>query len=155
MVRTVTPAARSGVCPPVLRQDYLARQLAALFAALRRATERVDEDDAAGAMDEVNRGYTLLPGVDRSLLAYLSAEALHRALEDEPRVRALARLRATEALALTKLDRDTPPESILRIAHQALMLYHHVGLGEDATDAATMQRLLACIDHLEATVESR
>ncbi|MEM6790688.1 MAG: hypothetical protein AAF715_24430 [Myxococcota bacterium] len=154
MVRTVTPAARSGVCPPVLRQDYLARQLAALFAALRRAAERVDEDDAAGAMDEVNRGYTLLPGVDRSLLMYLSAEALHRALEDEPRVRALARLRATEALALMKLD-DTPPESILRIAHQALMLYHHVGLGEDATDAATMQRLLTCIDHLEATVKSR
>jgi len=133
----------------VLRQDFLTRQLSALFAALQRATARLEDEDVDGAMKEVDQGYTLLPGVDRSLLSYLSADAICDSLGDEVRLRALARLRATEAAVLTQ-KRAASPERVLRVAYQALLLYREVGVGGEEADAAVVQRLLACIEHLEA-----
>lgn len=152
---SVTVGARPGVSTFVLRQDYLARQLSALFAALRNATERLAEDDPDGAMKEVHKGYTLLPGVDRSLLGYLSVDAIVESLGgDEARGRALARLRATEALVSARGAKDSP-EHALRMAHQALLLYQAVGLGGEEADAVVMQRLLGCIDELELAAKSK
>lgn len=133
---------------PVQQRDYLSRQLRRLLAALARALGKLETKDLGAARDAVVDAYASLPGFDPKLLEMLSTKTVAEMLRENELVRALARIRGTEALLL---EAEGDGQRAVHAADQALLLYQQVGFGTRDEDTAMAARLLACIDRLEST----